>query len=125
LAADRSQRPWLIKGEALKAFLESRRAQARCRLRIGEIYCLPCRAPKVPAGNMAEYLVRTPQSGSLLGICPDCDQYIYRMVRRIDLDRIRANLDVAIPKANPRLVGSDQPCETVTFRPRTRTHVKA
>ena len=48
------QRPTVVRGEELRRFLTERRARAKQTCGPGRIYCLPCRAPKVPAGKMAE-----------------------------------------------------------------------
>ena len=53
----------------------------------GRIYCLPCRAPKVPAGKMAECVATGDTTGTLRGICPDCDRMIYRRVNPQKLGR--------------------------------------
>lgn len=96
LPADTSRKPWLIRGAELKTWLINRREATRSKLRPGEIYCLPCRAPKRPALNAADYRPRTARSGILVGLCPDCECLIHRIVRRADLDRVAAGLEVTI-----------------------------
>ena len=54
LTAIDDQRPTVIRGDELRRFLTDRRARAKQTCGPGRIYCLPCRAPKVPAGKMAE-----------------------------------------------------------------------
>ena len=115
LEADRSCRPWLIEGHALKRFLEERRSAGKCRLRLEQIFCLPCRAPRVPDGRMADFQLKTPTTGMLTGLCPECGRLIHKRTRRGDLDAIRAHLDVTIQKAEPRIVGNDAPFGSVTF----------
>ncbi len=124
LSADTSQRPWLIEGKALKAFLEERRTRGKCRLRPDQIFCLPCRGPKNPDGRMVDFHLKTSTTGTLIGICPDCGRLMHRIIRRADLGQIRAQLDVTISKAVPRLVGPDVPLETVTFKQEAQTHGK-
>ncbi|MDH3668992.1 MAG: helix-turn-helix domain-containing protein [Paracoccaceae bacterium] len=125
LSADTSQRPWLIEGREFKAFLEERRVRGKCRLLPGQIFCLPCRSPKNPEGRIAEFHLKTSTTGALIGICPDCGRLMHRFVGRADLDQIRAQLDVTISKAVPRLVEPDEPNETVTLKQEARTHGKA
>ena len=67
-------RPALFHGPVLVAFLQRRRESAKQPCLPGHIYCLPCRAPKAPAGNMAEFVPVTDTTGNLRGICPDCDR---------------------------------------------------
>ncbi|MCI4664945.1 MAG: helix-turn-helix domain-containing protein [Neomegalonema sp.] len=96
LPADRSMRPWLIRGADLKRFLDERRRGARRPLSAGEIYCLPCRAAKRPAMGVADYRRKTETSGVLVGLCPDCERLIHRVVRRDNLRRVAGDLDVAL-----------------------------
>lgn len=125
LMADKSQRPWLVEGDVLKHFLEARRSLGKRPLRPGQIYCLPCRAAKTPDGKMADYRAKTATTGTLIGICPDCDRLIHRIIRRCDLELFRAQLDITIAKASPRLVQTGEPLATVIFRQEAATHVKA
>jgi hypothetical protein len=94
-----NQRPILIRGEELRRFLIERRARAKTVCGTGRIYCLPCRAPKVPAGDMAECIVSGNTTGTLQGICPDCGRMIYRKVNPQKLNTIRGNLDVTVTRA--------------------------
>jgi hypothetical protein len=66
------QRPILILGRELARFLTARRNSAKQKCGPGRIYCLPCRAPKSPAGNIADCVPSSLKAGSLCGICPDC-----------------------------------------------------
>ena len=73
-----SRQPTLIKGAILRAFIDGRNADRRPPCDPGRIYCLKCRAPKVPALGEAEYEADTPTLGRLIGICPDCERLIHR-----------------------------------------------
>src|SRR4051812_37702236 len=73
------QRPIVARGEGIRRFLPGPRARAKRACGPGPFYCLPCRAPKVPAGKMAEYVATSDTTGTLRGFCPDCDRMIYRM----------------------------------------------
>jgi hypothetical protein len=98
-----NQRPTLVRGEELCRFLSDRRARAKQTCGPGRIYCLPCRAPKVPAGNMAECIQAGESTGTLQGICPDCDRMIYRRINPQKLAAVRGYLEVTITQAGPRL----------------------
>ena len=68
-----------------------------------------CRAPKQPAGDMAEYQPITEQLGNLEGICPDCDLMIYRRASMAKLAEIQGKLDITFAEA-PRAVNeSNEP----------------
>ena len=122
LDADRTRRPWLIAGEHLKAFLEARRGESRTRLATGEIYCLPCRRPQLPAERMADFRMKSATTGILSGLCPACERLMHRIIRRADLEPMRAILDVTVRQAVAGIVGGEAPCVTVTSSKARRHH---
>jgi hypothetical protein len=94
-----SKRPILILGSELAEYLKARRTKNKQPCQPGEIYCVRCRAPKQPAGDMAEYQPITEKFGSLMGICPDCEGMIFRRASLAKLDQIRGKLDIAFREA--------------------------
>jgi len=103
------QRPILIRGQELRRFLIERRSRAKQACGPGRIYCLPCRAPKVPAGKIAECLQIGETIGTLQGICPDCNRMIYRRVNLSKLDLVRGDLDFTVTQARPRIEETAKP----------------
>lgn len=103
------QRPILIRGQELQRFLIERRSRTKQACGPGRIYCLPCRAPKVPAGKIAECVQTGEATGTLQGICPDCNRMIYRRVNPQKLDAIRGDLDITVTQARPRIRESASP----------------
>lgn len=108
------RRPTLILGEHLQEFLKSRRRARKRRCRVDEVYCMRCRVPKKPAGDMVDYEAMTATSGRLVAICPSCEATINQYVRLARLEEIRLYLDVSISKtvehigdSNRFLVNSD------------------
>jgi hypothetical protein len=115
LSAIDDQRPIVIRGEELRRFLSDRRARAKQTCDPGHIYCVPCRAPKAPAGNMAECIAVSETTGTLQAICPDCGRMIYRRVNPQMLATVRGDLDVTVTQARPRLEETAKPnvnCES-------------
>lgn len=108
LAID-GQRPTLARGEDVGRFLAERRARAKRPCGPGRIYCLPCRAPKVPALNMAECVTTGETTGTLRGICPDCGRMIHRRVNPLKLDTVRGDLDVTFAQAEARIAETTKP----------------
>ena len=104
------RRPMLILGRDLVAFLHARRVKNKRPCQHGEIYCMRCRMPQRPAGNMAEYQPITSTSGNLIAICPCCESMMYRRVNLAKLVQIGANLEITMPKALPHIDESVQPC---------------
>ena len=103
LKAIDGKHPVVFEGLTLAAFLEARRSARRRRLKPGEIYCLPCRAPKEPAGDMAEYVHLTDVRGNLRGICPTCGRLIHRVVSRTQVEAVRGKLDVTFTEPSAPL----------------------
>lgn len=109
LASIDDQRPIVIAGLELRRFLMERRTRTKQVCGPGRIYCLPCRAPMIPAGNMAECIVASGTAGSLEGICPDCDRMIYRRVNLQKLDAIRGDLDITVTQGGRLLEDTANP----------------
>ena len=89
LCALDSGRPALIHGTALRAFHENRRQRRKRPCQPGEIYCMRCRAPRRPAGDLVDCLHQSDRVGSLVGICPQCEALMYR---RVSLRRLGETL---------------------------------
>ena len=103
------RRSMLILGIDLAAYLQARRTKNKRPCQPGEIYCVRCRAPKRPAGDMAEYQPVTEKFGNLEAICPDCDSIMNRRASRAKLAEIQGNLDISFSEAEPRFNESEQP----------------
>lgn len=94
LALCDDRRPTLILGAALVEFLTRKRAKHKRPCGPGQIYCVGCRVPQHPAGDMADYEPLTATSGNLVGLCPDCESTIFRRVRLADLDVVKGKLEL-------------------------------
>jgi Helix-turn-helix domain len=103
------QRPTLIRGQDLHHFLAERRARSKKTCGPGRLYCLPCRAPKVPAGKIADCLQTGDTSGTLQGICPDCNRMIYRRVNPQKLNAVRGDLEITVTQAPSRIEETTRP----------------
>lgn len=103
-------KPFLIQGQELRKFLKERRNKNKCKCQIDEIYCVRCRAPKKPLGNMVDYKPSI-QGGlsNIMGLCPDCGSRIFRRTSERTLELIRHYLDVTIPITNQRIDAVDLP----------------
>jgi hypothetical protein len=103
------RRPTLVLGRDLMEFLQARRARGKRTCLPGQIYCVRCRAPKFPAGDMADYQPVTEKLGNLVAICPDCDCMINRRVSVAKLGQVRGRLDITLPQALRHLSESNDP----------------
>lgn len=97
------RRPMLILGHDLAAFLQVRRSKNRQPCQPGEIYCVRCRVPRAPAGDMADYEVVTEKLGNLVAICSACETLMYRRVSLAGLAQVRGKLDITMPQAMPHI----------------------
>lgn len=104
-----SKRPMLILGNVLAAYLKARRTKNKQPCQHGEIYCVRCRAPKRPAGEMVDYEPVTDKFGNLQGICPDCDGMIFKRASMAKLPQIREKLDITIVEVQRRVSDSNGP----------------
>ncbi len=110
------KRPVVFEGLTLMAFLEARRGARRRCLNPDEIYCLPCRAPKEPAGDMAEYVPLMEARGNLRGICPTCDRLIHRVVSRVQIEAVRGKLNVTFTELSARIRETSRPSVDCDFK---------
>src|ERR1022692_2706524 len=93
----------------LVSFLQTRRARNKRTCQPGEIYCVRCRAPRLPAGEIAEYLPLTEMIGNLVAICPDCYSIMNRRVSLAKLGQVRGKIDITFPQVLQRISESNQP----------------
>jgi len=91
--------PMLILGHVLASFLQARRAKNKQTCKPGELYCVCCRAPRLPAGSMAEYIPVNEKFGNLTAICPDCHSIMNRRVSLAKIDQICGGMDVSYSDA--------------------------
>jgi hypothetical protein len=103
------RRPSMFRGADVAAFLSARRQAAKRRCAPGEIYCLPCRMPKSPAGLVADLYVRAPTVGWLEAICPTCSRMLHRRVNPTRIDLVRGNLEIANRQGQARLADRTDP----------------
>lgn len=80
-----SQRPFLILGADLKAFLKQDQKKPSSALPDGHFYCLSCREKGPPALAMTEYEALSPKHGMLRGFCGNCEGPVARIVSKSHL----------------------------------------
>lgn len=98
LRAVTDRKPLLILGDDLKDFLDGRKAvKQRCKLQ--ECFCFTCRAPREPAGKMAEFRPLSATSGNLGALCCSCLGAMHKRVSMTRLGELQAMLDLTIMQA--------------------------
>lgn len=108
-----ARRPLLILGSACKQFLQQKRNTRRQTCPVAHLFCVRCRAPKLPAGNMVDWLANKSGSGLLQGICPDCGGLIHRGVAAAKLEAVTKGLEVTLPRAQRGLSEASSPLRNV------------
>ena len=103
LPAIDDQRPTLVLGHELSRFLIERRQTTKQSCGPGRIFCVACRAPKVPAGQHGGLHLHERHDGNLCGICPDCGRLIYRRVNLAKIKEVRGDLEITFREAYPRI----------------------
>ena len=59
-----TQRPTLVLGEAALEFIKERQSQAKVPMKLHELYCMRCKAPRIPYGLLAD----TPRKAVKAGV---------------------------------------------------------
>ncbi len=109
LATIDDKRPMLILGHDLVAFIKRRRTKNKQKCKPGELYCVRCRVPKFPAGDIAEYSPVTEKFGNLTAICPACDSIMNQRMSWARILEIKGNLDITFPEELQHIVKRAKP----------------
>jgi len=96
-------KPMLFLGAELRRFLKERRNKRKRTTPPGHLFCMRCRDPRRPAGGMVDYLPLSTTVGNLRALCPDCEAWMFRRARRLDLDRVMPGIEVKVTAADKRL----------------------
>ena len=89
-------RPNLILGCELRKFLQKQKLKNKQPCKKNEMYCMKCRLPRTPAGNMVEFKPTKGEKGRLIGICPCCETMMNRFSNLTILSAIAGILEVTI-----------------------------
>jgi hypothetical protein len=100
LAAMDDSRPILIHGSALKSFLLNRRSSKKSPCQPHEFYCLKCRQPRPPWGNVVDVTIRSHRRFNMHAICEVCDTAIHKAAGQAMLVEMLKTL--RIQKVQPR-----------------------
>ena len=102
------KRPMLILGSDLVAFHQARRKINKQKCKPDELYCVRCRAPRKPAGDMADYQIITEKIGNLIAICPDCESIMNKRVSLLKLEQLTGKMTITLPLALQHLIDNYQ-----------------
>ena len=116
LATIDDKRPMLILGPELVAFLQARRSENKQSCKPGQLYCVRCRVPKFPEGNMADYEPVTEKIGNMIAICPDCDSIMNRWVSMARIAEVCGNIDITFSEEQRHIFKRAKPTENSDLR---------
>lgn len=122
LATVDSRRPTLLRGSDLVDFLAKRRSANKRPCRLGEMYCLRCRAPKTPANGTVVLQRLGGTRGNLGGQCPTCGLRLNRRVNLAGAAAIQAKSTTSVPQPQSRLDGCVRPSVNSDFGPEGATN---
>lgn len=86
-------RPALVRGDDLIAFIKGQRKQRKQRLALDQFFCLRCREARLAAGGFAECEVMGNRL-VLIGMCAVCETLLRKPVAHADLPKLRDLLDI-------------------------------
>jgi hypothetical protein len=101
--------PALILGGDLSDYLQARAAK-RPKLPVHHCYCFRCRGGRGPALGMADYIPRTPTTGTLRTLCETCSTVMNKVVSASAIPALKAIVELSIKQAEQHLMDTSQPC---------------
>jgi hypothetical protein len=116
LVTNDDKRPMLILGAELKQYLQSKRKVKKRKCLAYEIYCVRCRLPQFPDGNMVDFEPINCTMGRLIGLCPSCNGVINKYFKFTQLEDIKGQLDISFPKALKHINESSKPLLNSDFK---------
>jgi excisionase family DNA binding protein len=96
----RAERPFLIPGAELKAWLATRKQRAKQPLKPEQMLCLRCKTPQTPLGGMVDCATLSSGKLQLTGLCPSCGGVIYRVASHRQLPDFARFFEVKPCKRN-------------------------
>ncbi|WP_300030666.1 hypothetical protein [uncultured Roseobacter sp.] len=90
------QKPHLIVGACLRAFILKRSNKPTLRLRAHEFNCLHCGTARGAWGGLADYIPHTSARGRLEALCEVCEGKCCKFVSKSQLLGLAGFLSVAI-----------------------------
>jgi hypothetical protein len=89
LNADRSQRPYLIRGDELTRFLGQRQNGKRQQCAPGQFFCFKCRVPREAYLGIADIKIESPTRFRINALCSVCDTSMNKVQSVRNLAKIK------------------------------------
>lgn len=103
------QKPCLILGCELKAFLKTSRQKNKKKCKPDEMYCMSCKLPRKAAANMVDYDPFSSTTGRLIGLCSVCGNIINKFASFESLPEFSKVFDITFPVAEKHINKSVKP----------------
>lgn len=103
------QKPALITGEALIAFLQGQSAK-KTKCKPDECFCFTCRTPKKAAFGEADITRSNKATGMMNALCETCSALMYKRVSMAKLEPIQALLTVTFRQVQEPISNIPNPC---------------
>ncbi|ORE90870.1 helix-turn-helix domain-containing protein [Aurantimonas sp. 22II-16-19i] len=103
------QRPALILGAELIAFLDERKPK-RQHCALHQAYCLSCRAPRDAALGEVDFILHASGAGMMQALCAECETVMNKRVPIARIPELQAKLAVTIRQAPEPISESHSPC---------------
>ncbi len=87
------QRPFLIRGDDLKGFIQNRRKARKSQTALHQFYCLGCRDARDAAGGFAECLVNGNRV-TLKAFCDVCGNVVNKPFAKSRLPELKGRLEL-------------------------------
>lgn len=98
-------RPVLFQGAAVRDFIATRNSSRKRPCPPGTLYCFRCRAPRVPALGMVDFMPLRSGNGNLRALCECCETIMHRRAREADIPKIMPDCIVQFAQGQARLNG--------------------
>jgi hypothetical protein len=97
--------PYLIHGQDLQDHVEAMRKKRRVPSKPGHMYCLKCRASRVPALGMVDYVPKTETVGDLIALCEACETTMNRRTRWDQILIVMPKMTITTREPQKRIEG--------------------
>lgn len=96
------ERPALIRGDDLRAYIHSQRKGRKSRTTPDTIFCVCCRQPRKPAGGIADCTINGNRA-TLTALCDVCETVISKPVAKARIPEIARILDLTVTRQEATL----------------------
>lgn len=94
LSADRSRKPFLIRGDELIRFLRQRQDGKHCKCRPEEFFCFRCRVPREACLGIVDIVIESPTRLRLKALCAVCETDVNKVQSVRELAKIQERFHV-------------------------------